>query len=198
MISDNLSASRSRKSMLQGGLLTLLAASTAMNFFAADRLFYQRGPIAPLSPGSHVAAIAGIDPTGAATRITYSGALPTVVYHFSPACTWCERNWSNVRALVAQTAGRYRFVAVSVQPASAAFVAARNLSFPIASGIAAETRDSYHLGGTPQTILVSPSGTVLHTWSGVYSGRQAADIESFFGVRLPGLSDAEHPASDQR
>jgi len=41
--------------------------------------------------------------------------------------------------------------------------------------------------GTPQTVVVSPAGKIIHNWVGVYDEATGSAVQSFFGVHLPGL-----------
>lgn len=43
------------------------------------------------------------------------------------------------------------------------------------------------MGGTPQTIVVSPKGVVIANWSGAYLGKHKEAIEEFFKVDLPDI-----------
>jgi hypothetical protein len=57
--------------------------------------------------------------------------------------------------------------------------------FPIYSGMDRTVIDTYHLGSTPQTIVVSRSGAVVTAWNGAYLGVTRAAIEHFFKASLP-------------
>jgi hypothetical protein len=56
---------------------------------------------------------------------------------------------------------------------------------PIFSGASPRTVRAYHLGLTPETIVVSSEGMVLADWRGTYEGETKGEIERFFRVRLP-------------
>ncbi len=43
------------------------------------------------------------------------------------------------------------------------------------------------LGPTPQTIVISPQGKVLKSWVGAYHDKTQREVETEFGVLLPGL-----------
>ena len=55
-------------------------------------------------------------------------------------------------------------------------------------GVSAEFKAAYRLGGTPATILVGSDGRVQRAWAGAFQGRIETEIESLFGVSLPGLT----------
>jgi len=44
-----------------------------------------------------------------------------------------------------------------------------------------------NLVSTPQTLVVSPNGKLLKHWRGAFAGKIQAEIEQYFGVKLPGL-----------
>jgi hypothetical protein len=69
------------------------------------------------------------------------------------------------------------------------YVAKNELKFPIYARLSPETLKTYKLGGTPQTIVVSPDGRVLKDWVGAYAGDQKSQVEAFFHVSLPGLKE---------
>jgi hypothetical protein len=113
---------------------------------------------------------------------------PTVLYIFTPPCTWCARNMDNFKTLVDNAGGKYRFIGVSLSEESLReYVAKNDLTLPVYFGPSTETRVAYRLGGTPQTIVVSTEGRVLQNWMGAYVGDQQSQIERFFQIKLPGL-----------
>jgi peroxiredoxin len=178
--------------------LVVLAFSITVNLVLADRLLRaQRPERHSLAAGTKVEPFEATSPQGLAMRVDYDGSMPTVLYHFSPSCTWCERNWDNVRAFVLQSHDRYRFVGISTTAVTTAFMQARHLDFDVATNVAADVARRYALGGTPQTIVVSADGRILKVWAGVYAGRQAQQVETYFGLRLPGLQPlaaiTQHP-----
>jgi len=129
-----------------------------------------------------------------ATLVYNDTRLPTMLYVFSPSCVWCARNRANFDAVRNAAAGRYRIVGVSTVKAGLSdYVAKEHLSFPVLTDISAESNSKYMFGGTPQTIIISPAGRVLHTWIGAYNGTLRDDIEKLMAIRLPGLLDLPHP-----
>jgi hypothetical protein len=129
---------------------------------------------------------------GAPIDITFRDQ-PTILYYFSPSCGWCEKNWLNIKALVAATQGRYRFVGLSTTPDVLAYLEGHRLSFEVYTGMNLETARAYHFGGTPHTVVIGADGRVAHSWSGAYTGQQQGDVERAFGVVLPGIQ--ARPAS---
>ena len=175
--------------------LIVLALSISVNVLLASRLLRAQQPAAPkLSVGTMVHPFVGKSVAGDDVRIDYEDAMPTVLYYFSPTCPWCERNWANVRTLTKQTHGRFRFVGISMTTVTPEFLRDRQLDFEVASKVSPEVARQYGLGATPQTILVSAEGRVVGNWTGAYTGSQAHEVESYFGLRLPGLLSAPaHP-----
>lgn len=121
--------------------------------------------------------------------IGYAGTdRPTVLYVLSPACGWCARNERSVQQLIAEKGNQYRFIGISlVEEGVAEYQAAHGLGVPLYAGISQETKDAYKMGGTPQTIVVSPDGVVIANWNGAYMGKQKEAIEGFFKIDLPDI-----------
>ena len=142
-----------------------------------------------LNAGATVPPIAANRLGGQQETVSYQSVdRPTVLYVFTPTCTWCARNMENLKTLVNKESGRYRFVGLSLSAEGLAEYTAKNeLKFPIYSGLSTETKQAYKLTGTPQTIVVSPEGKVLQNWMGVYVGDQKTQVEAYFHVSLPGL-----------
>ena len=99
---------------------------------------------------------------------------------------------------MSQTLGRwlnkkgseYRFIGVSLsEQGLERYVAEQGLDIPIYSEIPAAARREYGMGGTPQTIIISPASRVLQNWNGAYVNDQRKQIEAFFRVTLPGIDD---------
>jgi peroxiredoxin len=174
--------------------LVVLALSVTVNVLLAHRLLGAAAPAARgLEVGSVVEPFAGVAVGGIPITIEYPNTLPTVLYYFSPACSWCERNWANIRALVAETKGRYRFLGVSPVAVTPDFMRQHQLDFETATGISPEVAKQYAFGGTPQTMVISADRRVLHIWSGAYTGLQRQEVEGYFGIQLPGLGPASPP-----
>lgn len=115
-------------------------------------------------------------------------AKPVILYIFSPACHWCERNLRNANALAVATRAEYEFVGLSLTDANLEkYVRENRIGWDVGSKVPASAQEAFGMGGTPETIVVGPGGTVLHVWQGAFVGTVAADIQRAFGVRLPGL-----------
>ena len=135
---------------------------------------------------------------GAQEVISYQGTKqPTVLYVFTPPCTWCARNMDNLKTLLDKEKGQYRFIGLSLSEKTLPeYIAKNDLELPIYSALSPETLMTYKLGSTPQTIVISPEGKVLQDWAGAYTGDQKSQVEAFFHVTLPGLR--ELPKADEK
>ena len=172
-----------------------LAVSVTLNVLLAHRvrsLTYARSAsIAEyeLKIGTTVPPIAVKRLGGQQEFISYQGVeQSTVLYVFTPPCSWCARNMDNFKTLLGKEAGEYRFIALSLsEDTLAEYVAKNDLKLPVYSGLSSETKVAYKLSGTPRTIVISPEGKVLQDWPGAYVGNQKSRIEAFFHVTLPGI-----------
>jgi hypothetical protein len=120
---------------------------------------------------------------------------PTVLYVFSEACGWCGRNARNVEQLYSQGKRRFRFVGLARDeepPREKSEVGRPGL--PTYFEPAPATQEAFGFKVVPQTIVISPDGRVLKNWHGAYLGPMHAEVEGFFGVRLPGLTEAHGAA----
>jgi peroxiredoxin len=189
-IGDSVAGSR-----LLAAVIVLLAASVTLNVILARRVrsFAQFQSVKVsgrlLQAGATVPAIMGKRLDGEQEAISYQEtSRPTVLYIFTPPCSWCARNMDNFKTLMEKEAGQYRFVGVSLaEQGLPEYIAKNNLKLPVYSGLSPETLKAYKLGSTPQTIVISPEGKVLQDWVGAYVGDQKSQVEAFFHVRLPGL-----------
>lgn len=118
---------------------------------------------------------------------------PTLIYVFTPSCSWCARNLANFRALIDDAKDDYRIVGVSLDPEVETYLKETALDLPVYINASTATLTAYELGSTPQTIVVSPEGKVLKSWVGAYGGSLQKEVESVFGLRLPGLSPPAAP-----
>jgi len=148
-----------------------------------------------LKVGTTVPPIAAKRLDGQQGVICYKGAeQSTVLYIFTPPCSWCARNVDNVKTLVDKKGDQYRFIGISLSEKTLKeYVAKNELNLPVYSGLSQETVATYKLGSTPQTLVISPEGRVLQDWVGAYVGDQKSQVEAFFHVSLPGLRELPKP-----
>jgi AhpC/TSA family len=189
-------------------LLLLLTASVGLNVLLARRVRQLRttldaGPSrpAPLQVGILVPPIVAKGLDGQSQTIAYTGSdRPTVLYVFTPQCVWCARNMDNLKTLFKTRGAAERFIGVSLSPEGLTdYVRAHDLAIPVVTSLSSETVSTYRLGGTPQTLVISPEGRVLQNWAGAWTNKQKTDIEAFFHVNLPGIQlPASEPKSEAK
>ncbi len=115
---------------------------------------------------------------------------PTILYVFSPDCVWCERNLQNIKYLYEKTQNQYRFVGLSLQRESGMkYVEEKDIMFPVYLNPSDFNLREYNFRATPSTYIISQEGIVLSYWSGAYGGKAQNNIEEFFKIKLPGLSE---------
>lgn len=191
-------ASQPGRFALMAGILLLLA-SISLNIVLAHRVWSfthlqsNRAAERLLKVGTAVPPIAAKRLDGQPGVISYQGAgQSTVLYIFTPPCSWCARNMENLKALLDKEKGQYRFIGLSLSEETLAdYIAKNDLKFPVYSSLSPETLKTYRLGSTPQTIVISPEGKVLQDWVGAYVGDQKSQVEAFFHVSLPGLRNLQ-------
>ena len=138
-----------------------------------------------LRVGEHLPAIMFESMEGQPVRIVWETAAgPTVLYAFTPGCTWCKRNTESLRALADGASPQYRFIGVSLaREGLKDYLDTARFKFPVY--IAAAERGRLKLSVTPETIVVSPNGTIAAVWLGAYRISNAASIAQHFGFKLP-------------
>ena len=171
------------------GINMLLARRVSKLTTLVSRMKFESRLVA----GDKVPAITARDPEGRTAVLDYAGTdLPTVLFVITPKCGWCTKNIMNMRTLAASASDRYRFVGLSLESDKLVDYITRNqLEFPVYTDLPLVPMKQYKLGGTPQTIIVSPKGEVLKVWSGAFAEDLQKDVESYFGVSLPGIMDPE-------
>jgi len=173
------------------GLLVL--ASLTVNFLQARRIWALRQELGEakaqgeLTPGASFSEIKAVDWLGKPAVVEFrSSERPTVIYVFRPSCAWCERNSASFSELSRLVSAKYRVIGLSLaEEGLPDFVNRNHMKFAVYTGISAATVAQYHLGTTPETIVVSPAGTVLQDWRGAYIGPLRTLVENFFGIAFP-------------
>lgn len=182
---------RSVRYLLVGGLLVLSAIT---NILLVKKVKELRVTISALKSeqstvfGMQLPPLTAQDSSGQSVTIRFDDTeQPTLLYVFTPACVWCERNEDNIRSLANQTSERLRVIGVSLtHDGLVEYVGQR---FPPVKVIKPDARTiaAYKLSGTPTTILVSPQGVVLKVWKGAYNDSIQRELEETFHIKLPGL-----------
>jgi peroxiredoxin len=185
-------------------LLVLLVASLGFNAFLGREYWRHAhkssfASLPDLGLGETVPPLQVKTLDGRSETIAYTvQPQPTVVYVFTPSCPWCRKNVNNIKHLTATKASTFRFVGISLDPKGLeAYLAQHNLKFPVYVDPTPESRLAYHLGNVPHTLVISQDSTVLKTWRGAYIDSRA-EVEEFFKVTLPGLSDDRDGAVEKQ
>jgi hypothetical protein len=176
---------------LDGVLLAILIGSLGINVFQSLKpppaAVGAPGRPRMLETGSAAPVFEGTTVDGRLVKLEYAGdPRTTLLYVFSSTCIWCERNSANIQAVI-KARPDLRIVGVALGRALDKD-SAKNLPFKEILRPTAATAQLYHLGGTPATILVAPTGKVLNAWPGAYSGPVAESVSKALAVSLPGLS----------
>lgn len=140
----------------------------------------------PLRHGARVPDIPVLDLSGTPRLLSYANSkVPTVLYFFQPDCNWCEQNSDHINFLASHLSSRYNVVGLSpVREGLSAYIASHHISFPVYSSLSRDSLAPYHLGITPETIVISPNGIVDRSWDGAYVGTLQHAIEKFFSISL--------------
>jgi peroxiredoxin len=183
-------------------LLVLLTLSLAANVYLAQRVFYaspepatsapppQGVPQPALAAGTSLPPLEVKSLTGEEQIVDYEPPQSTVLYFFSPDCGWCGKNLANIQHLAAETAGSYRFIGVSLKSEGLEkYLEDNDLEFPVYYEPSAASRDAYRLMGVPQTLVVNGNGEVVKNWRGAFAEPLESEVEDFFEVELPGLTE---------
>jgi hypothetical protein len=187
---------------LYGTVLTLLLlASLAVDVGLSVEVARLRNVVlrtkaeGSLQAGTSLADLSGFSPSGSPITVRLGGtSVPTLLYVFSPSCRWCARNMSNLKALQNGAGGRYRLVGVALSSNGLKeHIAEHGLDFPIVANVDPKFVSRYHLGGTPQTILVSRTSRVIGSWMGAYDSERKPEIERAIGIALPGIQANVNP-----
>jgi len=191
---------------LQVVTISLLISSVVLNVMLANKtrrlgallLTFKAKVLAvkaeqSLVPGALLPPIEARDLDGHPKLVEYnSGDLPTVLYVFTPPCSWCAKNVSNLKTLAEKTKGRYRVIGLSLSANNLReYMNKYGFEFPVYTDLSPKVVLSYRLGGTPQTLLVSDDGKLVREWKGAYMGPTKKEIENYFGLELPGVNDQE-------
>jgi len=175
-------------------LVVLLALSVGANLMLTFRLTHNGGQQLTEGRGltGNMAPLRLMSTRGQVIDIVYrTGELQALFYFFSPECPWCETNQANFEALIAESPRKYRFYAISSAPLGElrAYAQRKQIDVPLYH-ILPESVSAYGFVGTPSTLLVSPTGSVLARWEGAYNPSTTLEMERMLSVHLPGLTFA--------
>ncbi len=172
-------------------LLVLLVCSGLCNIILGVRLIAAKSsPSVPalvyVQAGARLPMVLGWGPDERPVSLSDS-SLPTVLLVLRPGCHWCDANMPNWQRLIDGARQRYRFVAVSFsENGLAEYLQRYRLLLPAITSLPrGGVFDQIRAGGTPQTIVVGPDGTVRRAWLGACSSQTKLEVEHFFGISLP-------------
>lgn len=177
---------------LEGALVLSLVLNISLGW-KVKRLEYvvDRLPAAPSLPaGTRMPrAFPASTPAGGRTQVMLARGRRTVLYVFTPTCRWCSANQRNLKALLEYRAGEYRFIGISLTDFELnRYMESAPSGLPVYTSPDAGIAKLLHFGNTPQMIVVSPSGEIIASWVGAWVGPTQSQVEQFFHVQLPGLS----------
>jgi hypothetical protein len=170
-------------------VVALLMLSVGVNVMQARRIKAMEEARTAVTSvvGRPVVPLVGFSAEGVPVVRPVAKDVPAVLYYFSPTCTWCNRNWDNIRALERGAQGRYRVVLVTRARGVAQYLKERGLTMDLVEGINEATFQAYRFSGTPQTLVASIEGVITHEWKGAYTPRIERQLEELLGVTLPGI-----------
>lgn len=174
------------------GTLGTLAVSLGVNVFLGLMVVKSRSATSAHSMpvGARVPPLTIHDLSGKNVRLTWPSSENrlTVVYLFSPSCGWCRRNSENLKALGDARHTKYRLIPISLSSVGLAdYVVRYGLTFPVYAEPTAPAGAEFVYTGTPETLVISPDGTVKRVWRGAFTETVKEEIEAYLGVQLPGI-----------
>jgi hypothetical protein len=176
-------------------LVVALATSLGTNVWLVRNVGASRGGEAParIDPtGLKMAAVEAISASGDRVRLEFNDPNETVLYMLAPECSFCVQNYDSIVGLgKSDTKRRYIGIANGVvvdAPALARHLQEKPLPFPVYRIEDTEWLKTNGLTATPTTVVTDRRAQILRFWRGAFSTRRMAEIEAYFGVKLPALS----------
>jgi len=175
------------RTILNRSTVVLLLCSVALNGLQAHRLRgFTDATVSGPQLGEMAPPLVAKTLDGHTTEIAFRGQ-PTILYYFSPTCAWCGRNWLNIKAIIAGTEGRYRFIGLSASAEVSAFLRAQRLTCEVYVEPSEASVRAYRFAGTPETVVVSADGKIQYAWAGAFKATLQGQVERALHVTLPGL-----------
>ena len=176
-------------------LLCLFASSLSLNValgWKVKQLSHALQPaklkMAGIQTGSLLPSIRVVDETGRSSTVAFDDPRVTILYVWRPSCSWCRLNRGNICALALGAKSRFRFIGISIEAKGLKeYLALKPLPFPVFVVRNGNDVNKLGLDVTPQTAVVLQGGRVEKVWAGAFSKTSQRDVETFFGVKLPGL-----------
>lgn len=134
--------------------------------------------------GIKLPALRGKDREGRDFTVSYPEAgAPTLIFVFTPNCTFCRRSWSKWLELARTTKSRVVFVNVG-GPLNADFIRQQGFGNAIVvTSVEPESILKYGFYETPITLLVSPAGVSEKVWSGEIGPSRFKEIQDALGTQ---------------
>lgn len=177
--------------LMKHGWMVVLLVMLGLN---VHLLRERRAVSAPQPPALEVGAILpSVDLVRARTnqrvRLDFErSSRPTVIYAFSPTCSWCWRNEPNLLALRKCVDSQYEFVAVtSVTAGLSEYFESKPPTYPVLVDDTGNFRTNAKIRTTPTLILIEAGGRVAGVWGGAWRAEKAKQVEEQFRCELPGL-----------
>ncbi|MBZ5601282.1 MAG: redoxin domain-containing protein [Acidobacteriia bacterium] len=148
----------------------------------------------PLQRGETVPDLRVRDRGGHAKTFVFDGSRekPLLIYVVRPSCVWCARNTDAINSLLAQISVRFETIGLSLDRSDLdQYLVQHALSLETFTDPSPEIVAAYKLGPTPETIVVSPHGIVLRSWTGAFGSTVRPSLERFFLARLPIASGSD-------
>ncbi len=147
-----------------------------------------------LQPGTTISEIALND--RAQNLVTLRGDSPglrgTFIYYFSPTCKYCIENYAVMQSLTTSLKGQYRRIGVLSRAEDWKTLRPEyETMFDYLGPIDAKDKQMLKLGGTPNTIVLDPTGKVLGATIGWYGKSNAKWLSGVLGFATPQVNGAE-------
>lgn len=166
----------------------VLSISVVLNVVLAIRLSnvsrVQPQPTSAIRIGRHLPTLPVIDENGVRRTLASGGCFVSLVYIFSPNCSWCAKHVPVVKQLAAGLQDRAaKIVGVSIaQEGLRQFVTQHRLPFPVYALGDPSLVQTLGLHYTPQIVHVDRNCRVINVWYGAFGAEQANTILSQIDV----------------
>jgi peroxiredoxin len=144
--------------------------------------------ISDVSVGAHLPDLTGMNLEKLPISVNWKDASDgTLLYVFSPSCTWCTRNNLNIRSL-AHYLTHARVIGLSLSSNGLKeYVANQNLTFDVLSDANFHDGQRLPFRITPQTLYITNTGEIAEVWLGVWGESTRTAIKKRFGVDMPSI-----------
>jgi hypothetical protein len=178
-----LASNYSVKKVFVIALVGLSVALVVTNFLLVQRVVRMKKLVAMLGvphdllPGTVVPPFVGFDMSGKKVLFGYGqDPRPTVILSLSPGCHACDKNWPSWNSLIRSVpSDSVRLLIANVAasiPVTDEYLNRHGIrGIPLIDDISPETFYAYHLGVTPQTILVGADGKVRDVQTGAFEAK---------------------------